>query len=226
MLGRAFASALPPLCLAWLWFWSTFLATALFGRPLESAFPSLPAQSAPAADAIVLLGGGMASCNGETEYAEMRSAADRAWHAARLYRAGKAPVVVCTGKNTPLSTAPLLEDLGVPANAIRCIENPRNTEEEGREVAAALGQSSGQRPRRILLVTSAWHMRRSLLLFRKAVGADVEVCPSAADYEGTALLCEGFEAKWLWPSADVLAYNSAVFKEHYAYWAYRLLRGF
>ena len=219
----------------WSWAWACPFMTALLARPLERAYPDAPAAEAPAADAIVLLGGGMGGCTNECANAEMFSNADRVWHAARLYRAGKAPLVVCTSKGTPLTTAPLLRDLGVPAGAILCIEEPRNTEEEGRAVAAALAEkalagadgaeSAAGRPR-ILLVTSAWHMRRSLLMFRKALGDAAEVVPAPCDYEATAGLKDGFGLGWLWPNAGALACNSAAFKEIYAYWAYRILRGF
>jgi len=224
---RRVALSLAVASAVWTWAWSCPFMTAIAARPLERAFPDRPAAESERADAIVLLGGGMGADADECANAEMFANADRVWHAARLYRAGKAPLVICTSKDTPTTTAPLLRDLGVPAEAIACIEEPRNTEEEGRFVAAAIsgGGADSGRPR-ILLVTSAWHMRRSLLMFRKAMGDGVEVIPAPCDYEATTNLREGFKLDWLWPSAAALQVNSAAFKEMYAYWAYRILRGF
>ncbi|MBO7482451.1 MAG: YdcF family protein [Kiritimatiellae bacterium] len=226
---RRASTALAVASAVWTWAWSCPFMTALVARPLERAFPDAPASESAQADAIVLLGGGMGADTNECANAEMFSNADRVWHAARLYRAGKAPLVICTSKGTPLTTAPLLRDLGVPAEAIACIEEPRNTEEEGRFVASAIGvgaEGADAKRGRILLVTSAWHMRRSLLMFRKAMGDAVEVIPAPCDYEATANLRDGFEADWFWPSAAALQVNSAAFKEVYACWAYRILRGY
>ena len=111
----------------WSWAWACPFMTALVARPLERDFPDAPAEELPQADAIVILGGGMGADTNGCANAEMFANADRVWCAARLYRAGRAPLVVCTSKGTPLTTAPLLRDLGVPGDAILCLEEPRNT---------------------------------------------------------------------------------------------------
>lgn len=223
--GRA-GAVLAAIAAVWTWLWSTPLMTAAVARPLERAFTPRPAAEYPQADAVVLLGGGMNYCEDGGVGAEMWTSADRVWQAARLYRAGRAPKVICTGCMTALSTAPLLRDLGVPDDAVVCIEEPRNTEEEGRAVAAGLGGRGAGRPVRILLVTSSWHMRRALQMFSRAAGADAEIVPAPCDCEATAKLAEGFDASWFWPTADALNTNSVAFKERFAFWAYRLLRGF
>ena len=135
---RRVALVLLAFAFSWLWIWSTAIWCRAIGLPLERQFPVQRAEDAPTADAIVVLGGGMTANRAVYPYADMSEAGDRVWHAARLYRAGKAPLVICTSKDTPATTAPLLRDLGVPAEAIICIEEPRNTEEEGRFVAAAI----------------------------------------------------------------------------------------
>ena len=79
---------------AWLWVWSAPVMYRWLGGSLEDEWPVVRAEDSPDADAIVLLGGGMGSNTNVYPYAEMLSGADRVWHAARLYKSGKAPLVI------------------------------------------------------------------------------------------------------------------------------------
>lgn len=205
----------------WIWFFSTPLATRMLGCVLEGAFlveGRVPtAESLPSADAIVLLGGGMGLNERLGETPEMWTSADRVWFAARLYRAGKAPRIVATGGGVDASTRPLLADFGVPSDALVFGEEPRNTEEEAKALQV-LGY------KRILLVTSAWHMRRALLMFSK-YAPQIEVVPAPTDFEAQTLLGgERWRFSDFCPTADSLAGNSAAFKEIVAYVGYVLLR--
>lgn len=203
----------------WLWFWSTPLACWLLGRGFDAAYPPVVAEDAPTADAIVVLGGGVsAGAEAGLPYPDLGPSADRVWHGIRLYRAGKAPRIVATGLDPSLSTGPMLRDFGVPEGDATFLDGPRNTEEESRAVAALLPPGS-----RILLVTSAAHMRRSLLLFRHA---GLDALPAATDHETSVRCGEGFYPGWLCPDPGCLDGACRLFKEHYAYWGYRLLRGF
>ena len=241
--------------IAWLWLWSTPLMFWWLGCGLEGEWPIVRAEDAPCVDAIVLLGGGIGSNTNVYPYAEMSSGSDRVWHAARLYRAGKAPLVIATGKEGRESHVPLLVDLGVPEDAIIIEDESRNTEENARLTQEILcrvewGEGGiGSRKERkgrkeelgvedsdspthppqnsstskILLVTSAWHMRRSLLMFRK-YAQKLEVVPAATDYEATVTTGNGFELGWLLPSPDYLGSNYRYLKEYVGYWGYRILR--
>ena len=220
----------------WFWLWSTPMMYRWMGGALESEWPVVKAEDAPKADAIVLLGGGMGANTNVYPYAEMWNGADRVWHAARLYKAGKAPIVIPTGSGERESSVPLLLDLGVPESAIRVEPEARNTEENAKFVEKLLTacltmDSPPQLPttnyqlptRRILLVTSAWHMRRSVLMYRK-YAPSLEIVPAAADYEATVTTGHPFCFKDLWPDVNVLFANSYILKEYLGYWGYRLLR--
>ena len=122
---RPLAAGVLCLSLLWFWGWGTQVSYRILGGALEKAYPPQHAEAMPKADAIVLLGGGM-MCNTNLPYAEMWSAADRVWHAARLYKAGKASVVIPTGCGDESAVVPLLLDLGVPRKAIR-VEKKRAT---------------------------------------------------------------------------------------------------
>ena len=222
---------------AWLWLWSTPMTYRWLGGSLESEWPVVKAEDAPTADAIVLLGGGMGSNTNVYPYAEMWNGADRVWHAARLYKAGKAPVVIPTGAGERESSVPLLLDLGVPESAIRVEPEARNTEENAKFVEKILatkdtknaksedagGSDSARVKKRVLLVTSAWHMRRSVLMYRK-YAPNLEIIPAAADYEATVNTSHPFCFKDIWPDTNALFANSYIFKEYLGYWGYRLLR--
>ena len=118
------------------------------GGALENEWPVVKAEEAPKADAIVLLGGGMGSNTNVYPYAEMWNGADRVWHAARLYKAGKAPIVIPTGCGERDSAVPLLCDLGVPESAILVEDAARNTEENARFVERMLKTSHAEAQRR------------------------------------------------------------------------------
>ena len=238
------------LTVAWLWLWSTPVMYRWVGLGLEREWPVVLAEDAPKADAIVILGGGMAANTNVYKYAEMWGGADRVWHAARLWKSGKAPIVIASGTGEREATVPLLRDFGVAEAAIVVEDKARNTEENAKFVEDILTQRSREAEEegdgvkvlgkeravkdkvkvkgdvgrmRVLLVTSAWHMRRSVLMFKK-YAPNLEIIPAATDYEGSIRMCREFSFGELLPSADYLSLNSSCFKEHIGYWGYRLLR--
>ena len=178
-------------CLAvvWLWFCASNVCGRLIGPGLEDPAWLARAEDTPAADAIVVLGGGMLVTTNAYHYADMSAGADRVWHAARLYHAGKAPLVIATGTGEMVSTRPLLIDFGAP---------------------------------RVLLVTSAWHMKRSLFTFSR-YASGLEIIPAATDCTATIISAEPWTFKDFWPDADALQRNTMFFKERLGDFAYRYL---
>lgn len=171
-------------------------------------------------DAIVLLGGGM-GLHAKCGRAEMFGSADRVWTASRLWQKLKLPITVSGGAASAEKT--FLKDFGVPEDAMLSFASARNTEEEARMIWAKLSESgadvsAGAPTPRILLVTSAWHMPRSKMLFER-VGFDVVAAP--ADYEMTYILEEEVQPRDFFPSADAMIRNSYALKEWVArffYW--------
>lgn len=144
---------------------------------LEKDYPATRAEALPPADAIVLLGGGIQGVpeGSRDPYPNLMDGADRAWHAARIWKCHPQLKIYCTCPDVSRSTPPFLRDLGVPADCIVALDGPRNTEEEARRYAQELGTN------RVYLVTSATHMRRSVRIFaRYAPG--LEVVPAATDH--------------------------------------------
>lgn len=210
---------------AFLWLMSLGVTTRLVGVGLERQWEREGAmhgsvEGLPDADAIVVLGGGVGA-HEKCRAPELYSGADRVWQGARLYNAKKGTVpalaVFCTGGGCECAAVPLLVDLGVPREAIRFSEEPRNTEEEASFIKSEIG---GESPR-ILLVTSAWHMTRAKMLFERA---GFEVVPAPTDFEMSCVDEMGLEFGDFVPSADALLRNSYALKEWVAQFGYKMLR--
>lgn len=209
-----------------LWAFSCGWMGRILGGGLEREFPPVAMESVPKADAIVILGGGMGANPKVSPYAEMYCAADRVWHAARLWRAGKAPFVMSSGCNDLLSTKPLLLDFGIPESAIKIENTARNTEENAKFVARVLSTPQHSQPSqpshpRILLVTSAWHMRRAKLMFEK-YAPELEIIPAACDHEATLGAANPLKVGDFFPGGEALMRNGYFVKEIIGYWGYRL----
>jgi len=190
----------------------------IFGGALERQYPPVPVKSLPAADVIVVLGGGIGSSGVRTVYAELYSAADRGWQAARCYHAGKAPLILFSGLGEGAGMKQFLVDLGVPTDKILLESESKNTYENG---VFTWEKLKAMNAKKVILVTSAWHMRRALMIFKSR---GVEVVPSGSDYEALSLadgLTPGAIQYYL-PNADALCKNSAVVKEYLGYWGYWL----
>lgn len=203
------------LAIVWLYLWSIPLTGWVIGSSLEKAYPPEKVENVPSADAICILGGGMGMDTNVLVYADMGPCADRVWQGARLYCAKKAPIVTLTGPRVRTSTAPLLIDFGVSETAFAYFEDGKNTEDEARMISEA-----GYK--KVILVTSAWHMRRARYLFERK---GIEAIPSACDYMAYGPLYRE-DSSWydpFVPSVEALSKNSYLFKEHFAYWCYRIL---
>lgn len=199
-------------------------------RSLEWRY--LPPEHVPQADVIVLLGGGTQPAEAPRPMVEVNGAGDRLLYAAWLYKQSKAPHILVTGglldwtinASTPAQDmATLLELMGVPVEAIWLEDQSRNTYENALYSAKMLKERGIQR---ILLVTSASHMPRSVGLF-EAQG--LEVVPLPTDFTVTYDVWQGSgQADWrsqilgLLPSADYLALTSRSLKEYLGIWVYSM----
>ena len=217
----------------WLWLWMTPIMTWVVGVPLEREFlvdGKVPAvESFPEADVIVLLGGSMGIETNMSSYAEMATSADRVWQAARLYKAGKASEIIATGDYAKDTTLPLLKEFGVGEDAVSFLE-ARTTEEEAKGLRGAFQRrgaetqspQSGVKPK-ILLVTSAWHMKRARLMFEK-YAPGIEVVCAPADFENTFMAEKTTLFKMFLPDPNVSMLNSVAFHEWVGIVGYRVFR--
>jgi uncharacterized SAM-binding protein YcdF (DUF218 family) len=150
--------------------------------PLESRFPPWDAaRGAP--DGIIILGGSIdADLSVAHGGAVVRSEADRIIAAAALARRYPNARILFTGGSANLLSndakeadyaGALFESLGVARARLTLERRSRNTQENVEFSKAMVAPKSGER---WLLVTSAFHMPRSVGLFRKA-GFAVEPYP-------------------------------------------------
>ena len=210
-------------------------------------------ESFPEADAIVLLGGSMGAETNLSSYAEMWSGADRVWQAARLYKAGKAQKVIATGNGAVDTTLPLLLDFGVAKADVSFMDAVNTEEEArsiskmlgrsggveelgveelgvkelrvgsgGVEESDPIKHSSTARPK-VLLVTSAWHMKRARMMFEK-YALDIEVVCAPADFENTIMAEKTPLFKMLLPDPNVFMLNSVAFHEWVGIVGYGVMR--
>lgn len=168
--------------------------------------------------AIILLGGATSPANPpERPHPDLGDATDRIWHAARLYRQGLAPRIIISGGRSPgMETREgvqteaqamrlLLLDLGVPNSAMVLEDASRTTRENAEKTKQLIGQQ------RAALVTSAFHMPRSVRNFEKA-GMKVDAYPT--DFR----IAPEVAPLWarLLPRADDLRNSEAAIKEYIA----------
>ena len=167
-----------------LWISSTSFASTALARSLEWKY--LPPEEIPAVDTAVVLGGGTDPFIYPRSGVEVSGAGDRVLYAARLYREGKVKHILLSGGEIEWLTsstsspaedmAALLTEIGIPQEALWLEGESRNTHEN-----AVYGQKMLEEKgiQKVLLITSAMHMPRSVALFEKL---GVEVIPLPVDY--------------------------------------------
>lgn len=198
---------------AWLLLWSMPIVSITAVRYVESYHAPVAVRHVPLAAAIVVLGGGVEGTSmpfSISQAVDLGQSADRVWHGARLFRAGKAPMVILTGAQffaQEISEAEAMQlfmlDLGVPSSAMVLEQRSQNTRENARYVAELL-RDSGRND--IVLVTSAMHMERAKRHF-EAQG--LQVFAAATDYRSSTL-ASGYCCL---PGAGTLSESGVVFKE-------------
>ncbi|MGO8931821.1 MAG: YdcF family protein [Limisphaerales bacterium] len=168
---------------------------AAMGRHLE--WQNLPPNPAPHADCILILSGGLRSRIPPRPTIEVGEAGDRVLYGAYLFRQGKAARILCTGGVATGGIAPrpgaqemaeFLEMLGVPKSVILTETKSANTRQHARNLQTVFQE---QGFKRILLVTSAMHMPRSLGVFRRGCPG-IEFIPAPTDFRVT----ERIPAPW------------------------------
>ena len=161
-------------------------------------------------------------CRWDPPVENLSEASDRVLRAARLFRAGKVAYVLAVGGNLPWlggsvpeaeAMRDLLNEWGVPRDAVVTETSSRNTRENAL-LAAEIVRSRGWG--RVLLVTSAAHMRRAVAAFR-AVGLDVMPSPTDFQVRGSPPL----DMLDFLPDAGALSQTSAVMREVIGLWFYR-----
>ena len=200
---------------------------------LEERAAALTPKPIPKADAVVVLGGGLRPALAPRQGVEVAEGGDRLLTGLRLLRQNKAPLLLTSGAQISftagdpapaeaVSARALAIELGVRPDQILINPTSRTTAEEARDIGE-LGRRRGWR--RVLLVTSAFHMPRSLATFLQRSG--LTVIPVACDYQLPTRAFFGRPTPGsvflgLMPDAQALSLSSIALKEHLGLAIYRL----
>jgi len=216
-----------PALLAALWLYAVstpFVGNALLGW-LEARHPLLePAKLAPA-DAVLVLGGVMGPERDPNHFPEWSESVDRFEAGVRLMQMGKAKKLLFTGGRIPWENRRETEGVAMQRAAvgrglapadIDVTNEVGNTRDEAKVVAAYCRQHGFKR---VILVTTAWHMPRAAWLFRRA-GVDLE--PFPVDYR-----CDPTKPLTLLdflPKAEGLMNTEIAMREVYGLAFYKIFR--
>ena len=189
---------------------------------LEFAYPKITLEKAPQADAIVVLAAMIRTPNMEGEEPEFNAAVDRILAAEKLFSLKKAPYILLSGASALLTQKGQPEALvlqkwliqrKMPARQVLIETSSRNTVESALAVAQIAKKQGWQK---ILLVSSAYHIPRSLACFQKA---QLKSIPIPVDYQSLKAFA--------WPEAAIpslggLALSTLALREYIGLLAYKL----
>lgn len=182
------------LCKRW-YFWSVLgaIVAFLFAACGCYFFPQqvLTVDSGDVkADVLVVMGGG---------------STERPQRAAELFKAGEAPLIVCTGLGDADANQSCLTNAGVPESAI-LLESKSRTTRENAQFSIALLHAHGVKS--AIIVTSWFHSRRALACFQH-YAPDIKFYsrPSYAGYPRSD-----------WKSKGINGYIRAEYEKLLGYW--------
>lgn len=216
----------------------SFLILMVAGNPRFSTFllqslewQNTATQNLPTADAIVVLGGATKSVNPPRVMPDLNEHGDRLLYAAKLYKEGKAPLIVVSGGRIGWSgpedseakdMVEILELTGIPPEDIIQENKSLNTHQNAVFTKKILQEKGIEK---VLLVTSAFHTPRSLKIFARQ---GIEAIPAPTDF----LVSEhdltkhdySTESQILsyFPTSQNLDYTTKAIKEYIGTFIYRL----
>ncbi|MBA4137861.1 MAG: YdcF family protein [Opitutus sp.] len=155
-----------------------FVSNALLGS-LENVYPVRSIGSLAEADAVLVLGGIMSPSKDPGFVTEWSEAVERFEAGVAIVQRDKARLLLFTGdtrgsEGTALQREALIR--GVPASRVNVIGAVGNTADEAEQLKRYCAQHG---LKRVVLVTSAWHLPRSMRQFR---GAGVEIVAFPVDF--------------------------------------------
>lgn len=176
--------------------------------------------------AIVVLGGAGIPMGPPRYYPEISDAGDRLLHASRLFKAGAAGRIITSGGFSVGSfrqnvtegdhNAMLLREIGVDSSALLIDRKSLTTADHAPYIAQLL--DSLRLPKKIILVTTASHMIRSVAVFKKY---GYEVFPAAADFRSSIHFISG--VRDFFPDVGALKGTTTAFHEIYGIIGYKVL---
>jgi len=200
----------------YLWTFSIGFVSDLLWKLVEYPYQRIDENSAPAADAIVVLSStGLTKTPGKGTIIEWRNP-NRFLAGVTLFQKKKAPILFFTGGSTPykktskdvgtLSKEHAIS-LGIPSEAIITTQRVVNTAQEAIEISKILKPSNS--PSKILLVTSAFHMKRAKKQFERQ---GLFVHPFPVEFKSTRFSPWQSPYQWM-PNSHSLNKSSQALRE-------------
>jgi uncharacterized SAM-binding protein YcdF (DUF218 family) len=191
--------------------------------PLENRYPPLEEENNEQLSAIVVLGGGIV-CNSPEERGRTSLASDslkRVVYGKLLHEAYGLPIIVSAGNVVKVAGCEpeawaakrVLLSLGVRADQVFMEDESRNTWENARYI------EEKYKPVSVLLVTSAYHMKRSVYCFEKH---NIRCLPAPTDYKANRA---GYSYRSFFPSMGSFSGSYTALKEYVGWVYYRLRYG-
>jgi len=191
---------------------------------LEAEHPTPKINQIPEADVIILLGGGLNLPVPPRQHAELGPGGDRLLMVHRLYQADKSDTIWIAGGNIfnwnempseASLTKAIFESWGIPEHAVLIEERSRNTWEN---VAEFKAYADSQTWETFILVTSASHMPRAMMLFQAA-----GINPIAVSADHKVAGRSRLSLSKLIPQAHALHNSSMVLREYLGRLVYQIL---
>lgn len=192
---------------------------------VESRYPAVAVSRVEPADAVVVLGGILGPKAGPGFAPNFLETSERFDAGVALFQAGKAPTLIFTGarmfwRNAATTEGDELRRLaiarGVPADRIIVTHEVQNTADEAAAVALLMKANGWKR---VILVTTGWHMPRSAHQFKKA-GVDCIIFPVDFRFDPARQVT----AIDFVPRGEAWQQTETALRESYGYWFYRLFR--
>ncbi len=184
---------------AWLWVVGATPLSGYLLATLEKPYDRVPGAIPPSADAVVMLGGAIGFSSREVLWFGTGEATDRALTALELMRQKRAPVLVLNGplfrwkgrlqRDSELLAA-WMRSWKLPTGELLLLPSAVDTHDEALNT---LTQFRKRGWKRIILVSSAYHLWRASATFRKA---GIEVIPFGCDFLGLPA-DEEVDSRWL-----------------------------
>ncbi|MFL6415709.1 MAG: YdcF family protein [Bryobacteraceae bacterium] len=197
-------------------------------RSLEDRYAHRNPADCPRADAIFVFGGMLTLRDYGTGNPEWNDAADRFEKALALYVSMKAPLVVFSGGPERYEGGPdegeILRDeairRGLPKGAILVTPRTWNTDSEAKNLRLLAAERNWKR---VLVVTSAYHMPRAMLV---SAPCQAELVPVPVAYL-TPAPNTGWafrRPEYYFPRAHALSISETALHEYWGMWFNRLSR--
>ena len=190
-----------------------------FWRLLEYPWKRLDYSVVNSSDGIVVLSSGRPKPPGNSKIIEWGDP-DRFLAGINLYRANKSNRLIFTGGINPLYPGLPPEgniyikeaiSLGIPKKDLFTTYSVTNTFQEAKAVKKILNNEISSSRKEIILVTSAFHMKRAKKVFERE---GIVVLPYPVDFKSSKSLSSSLRnpLKWV-PSSSSLSRNSSAIRE-------------